>query len=321
MRLIIALWMVLFVTCTAATTQNGYPSQPIRIIVPYPPGGVTDIVGRVAAEGARERLKTTVVVDNKPGANGIIGSKEFVRSKNDGYTLMIGGLGAQVIPSLVNPNYPFEMTDFVPLAMLAEFVNVMVVNKDLPVTGVQDFIAYARANPGKLNFATVGVGATNHLTAEMFMQHTGVKMTHIPYKGSPSTLQDLQGGRVDVIFENLPPSLGLIQSGSIKSLAVTSDYRVDQLPNVPTMIESGLQDFKVTSWIGIYGPKGLPDSIRERLSQTFVEIGKDPATRARFKQIGFEPTVRGSDEFAAFISAELAKWRKVVQTANIVVKE
>lgn len=315
------LWSVLIgicVTLGAAAAQDAFPTQTIRVIVPYPPGGVTDIVGRVVAEGLRDRLKVPVVVENKPGGNGIVGSGEFLRAKNDGHTLLIGGFGSHLIPPLVNPKYPYNATrDFVPLAAVAEFVNVMVVNKDLPVKSVQEFIAYAKANPGALNFGTTGVGASNHLTAEMFMQQTGVKMVHVPYKGGPAALQDLQGGQVQVIFENLPPALGLIQGGSIRALAVTSDYEVDQLPGVPTMVGSGLPNFKVTSWIGVFGPRGLPDPVRETLSRALVEVGKDQSTRDRFKKIGFEATVRDSADFASFFAAETDKWRAVVETAGI----
>ena len=290
----------------------------MRIIVPYPPGGVTDLVGRIVAEGLRDRLKAQVIVENKPGANGIVGSGEFLRAKSDGYTLLIGGFGSHVIPPLVNVKYPYNaVRDFLPLAMVAEFVNVMVVNKDLPVNSVAEFIAYAKAHPGALNFGTTGVGASNHLTAEMFMQQTGVKMVHVPYKGGPAALQDLQGGQVQVIFENLPPALGLIQGGAVKVLAVTSDYRVDQLPDVPTMAESGLPNFKVTSWISVFGPQGLPDPVRDKLSNAIVETGRDPATRERFKKIGFVSAVKGAAEFKMFFLDEIDRWRKVVEAAGI----
>jgi tripartite-type tricarboxylate transporter receptor subunit TctC len=320
------LWSMLLGLCVASGAIPGslaqdFPSQPMRIIVPYPPGGVTDLVGRVVAEGLREKLKVQVVVENKPGGNGIIGSGEFLRARNDGHTLLIGGFGSHIIPPLVNPKYPYDAAkDFLPLAQMAEFVNVMVVSKDLPVKTVQEFIALAKAKPGALNFGTTGVGASNHLTAEMFMQQTGVKMVHVPYKGGTAALQDLAGGQVQVIFENLPPSLGLIQSGAVKVLAVTSDYRVDQLPDVPTMVDSGLPNFKVTSWICVFGSAGLSDANRDKLSRTLGEIGRDPATRERFKKIGFEPNVKEAAELKAFFAAETEKWRKVVDAAGIKVE-
>jgi tripartite-type tricarboxylate transporter receptor subunit TctC len=320
------LWSMLLGLCVASGAMSGamsrslaqqFPSQPMRIIVPYPPGGVTDLVGRVVAEGLREKLKVQVVVENKPGGNGIIGLGEFLRAKND-HTLLIGGFGSHIIPPLVNPKYPYDAAkDFLPLAQMAEFVNVMVVSKDLPVKSVQEFIALAKAKPGALNFGTTGAGASNHLTAEMFMQQTGVQMVHVPYKGGTAALQDLAGGQVQVIFENLPPSLGLIQSGTIKVLGVTSDYRVDQLPDAPTMVESGLPNFKVTSWICVFGSPTLSDANRDKLSRTLAEIGRDPATGERFKKIGFEPMVKEAAELKAFFAAETEKWSKVVEAAGI----
>ena len=318
MRSILGLILGLILSLTSAAAQDDFPSRPIKVIVPYPPGGVTDIVGRVVAAGLNEKLKTPVVVENKPGANGIVGSGEFFRAKNDGYTLLIGGFGSHVIPPLVNANYPYQVErDFVPLATVAEFVNVMVVNNDLPVKNVQEFIAYARANPNKLNFGTTGIGASNHLTAELFMQSTGIKMVHVPYKGGPATLQDLQAGHVQVVFENLPPSLGLIKSQSVKVLAVTSEHRVDQLPDVPTMVESGVPGFKVTSWVAVFGPAGLPDAVRDKLSQALAEIGSEPTTQERFAKIGFEASVRNAQESKEFFRAEIDRWGKVVKTAGI----
>ncbi|MBS0248386.1 MAG: tripartite tricarboxylate transporter substrate binding protein [Proteobacteria bacterium] len=304
----------------AARAEDDYPSRPIRIIVPYPPGGVTDLVGRIVASGLSEKLNQTVVVENKAGANGIVGSSAFLHTKADGYTLLIGGFGSHLIPPLVNSNYPFKTDDFALLATFAEFANVMSVSAELPVKNVQDFIAYAKANPGKLNFGSTGIGASDYMTAELFMQATGTKMVNVPYKGGPEALQGLQSGQVHVAFENMPPSLGLVKAGAVKALAVTSEHRLEQLPDVPTMIESGVPDFRVTSWVGVFGLPSMPQDVVRKLDQAMTELGKDPAVVDRFKKIGFEMAYRNLDQSKTFLQGEIDRWRKVVDVANIRIK-
>jgi tripartite-type tricarboxylate transporter receptor subunit TctC len=298
-----------------------YPNRLIKVIVPYPPAGVTDLVGRAVADGLKERLHVGTIVENKPGANGIVGMGEFLRTDPDGYTILIGGFGSHLIPPLINPRFPFDVErDFAPIALVAEFVNVMIVNKSLPVDTVADFIRYAKERPGQLNFGTVGVGASNHLAAELFMQQTGVRMVNVPYKGAPASLQDLTAGNLHVLFENLPPALGQVQGGTVKALAVTSTYRVQQLPNVPTMAEAGLPDYKITSWIGVYGHRALPAPIRDKLSRTIVDIVKDPAVQSRFRTIGFEPVGADAETFERFSQEERKRWKAVVDAAGIKVE-
>lgn len=321
MRIFVAC-LLLVMTSLASRADDTYPSQTIRMIVAFPAGGVSDMAARVVAEGMRERLNVPVIVENRAGGGGLVGNAEFVRSKPDGYTLLFGGLGGQVLPPLVNPRFPFDpLRDYVPVAMVSEFVNVMIVNKDLPVKTVQDFIAYAKARPGKLNFGSSGVGVSNHLTAEMFMLQTGLNMVHVPYKGAGGSLPDLHSGLIQLIFENLPPALGAVREGMVKGLAVTSDYRARQLPDLPTVVESGLPNFKVTSWNGVYGPRGLPQPIRDKLSQAIVDTMKNPTVIERFRTAGYEPLGLPYDEFETRFKAELEKWREVVTARGVKVEQ
>ncbi|MFC5357626.1 Bug family tripartite tricarboxylate transporter substrate binding protein [Azospirillum himalayense] len=322
-RVVTTLGALLLAFGVAATAMaDTYPSQTIRLVVPYPPGGVSDLVGRVVADGLKAKLNQTVIVDNKPGANGVIGTQDVIRSKPDGYSLLVGGLGGLVLPPLVDPNFPVDVDKtLTPIAGIAEFVNVMIVNKDLPVNTVQDFIDYAKARPGQLNFGSTGIGASNHLTAELFMQKTGVKMEHIPYKGGTAALNDLRGGSIHVVFENLPTVVGQIKAGAVKALAVTSPYRAEQLPDVPTIAESGIKDFTVTSWMGMYGPKGLSPDLKAKIAAALVEVARDPSTKERLQTISFLPVDRDTEAFTGFVKAEHDRWKQVVDTAGVKVEE
>jgi tripartite-type tricarboxylate transporter receptor subunit TctC len=315
-------FLLLMLAAVGARADDRYPSQTIRLIVAFPAGGVSDMAARVVAEGMREKLGVPVIVENRAGGGGLVGNTEFVRSKPDGYTLLFGGLGGQVLPPLVNPRFPFDpLKDYVPVAMVSEFVNIMIVNKDLPVKTVQEFIAYAKARPGKLNFASSGMGVSNHLTAEMFMLQTGLNMVHVPYKGAGGSIPDLHAGHVHLIFENLPPALGSVREGFVKGLAVTSDYRASQLPDLPTVVESGLPNFKVTSWNGVYAPRGAPAEIRKKLSDAIVEVMKQPAVQERFRTAGYQPLGLPYDQFERRFKEELDKWRQVVVARGVKVEQ
>ncbi|MBS0248389.1 MAG: tripartite tricarboxylate transporter substrate binding protein [Proteobacteria bacterium] len=314
-RIAVALAMTLAASQSFAAT---FPDRTIRVIVAFGPGGVSDLVARIVADGMSARLHQPVIVENHAGAQGLIGMRDLVGAKPDGYTILAGGFGGQILAPLLKPDFPFDIkTAVTPIAQISEFSNVLVVNNQLPVNTLQELIAYAKARPGQLNFASEGVGTSSHLAAEFFMEKTGVKMVHVPYKGSPPALNDIRGGVVQLTFANLPASVGLIKSGMIKPIVVTGAQRSEVLPNVPTAVESGLPGFTVSSWNGVYGPAGLPKDIRDKLSDTIMATLKDPAVQERMRKINIEPVGKGADEFTPFTYAELARWKEVIDKAGI----
>jgi tripartite-type tricarboxylate transporter receptor subunit TctC len=295
----------------AASAAETYPSHSIRMLVPFPPAGIADLSARLVAEGLRTKLGQTVVVENKPGANGVLGLRELLKSEADGYTVMVGTVGSVVIGYAIDPNAPFDPArDMVPIAGTAEYATAMVVNKQLPVNSVQEFIAYAKARPGKLTFGSTGVGALDYLAAELFMKETGIEMVHVPYKGGPGALNDLLGGSIDVIIEVFPVVMEQIRSGAIKGLAVSSSYRLPSLPDVPTFAEAGLPGVTLTGWVGIYGPPGLPADVRQKLGDAIVDVVRQDGIKDKFRAIGFEPTGLGVAEFSALHAAEIKRWVK-----------
>jgi tripartite-type tricarboxylate transporter receptor subunit TctC len=317
MRLILALWTAATLASPAAA-QDSYPSRQITVVAPFAPGGSTDLVARVVSEGLRAKLGQPVVVDNRPGGTGVIGAREVVKAAPDGYTLLLGNSGALTIPAAMHANFPIDLLrDFVPIANAAEFAGVMMVKKVLPVTTFKEFLAYAKARPGQLNFGSSGIGSSVHLAAELLMKETGIKMQHVPYKGGANSMTDLLSGTLDVLFASSPVAVGQAANTNLKILAVTSRYRLQRLPDVPTMQESGLPGFDVTAWMGVFGPAGLPDSIRDKLSAALVEIVKAPETQARLRSIGVEPIGDGAATFDAFYRADVKKWTEFVKERGL----
>ena len=298
--------------------QGFAPDRPIRVVVPYPPGGVTDLVGRVVADGLRDRHGWATVVENKPGANGQIGMGEIVRTRADGHSLLIGGFGSHVLPPALAASFPFDVPrDFTVIAKVAEFVNVMVVNPQSLASTPAEFVAQAKARPGELNYGSSGIGASNHLTAELFSLEAGITMTHVPARGAPASILALRQGDIHVIFENLPAVRGQIGDGALKPLAVTSGYRSRFLPNVPTLAESGFPNIQVASWIALYGPPRMAAAVRETLSAATVAIAQSDTGRERLERVGFEVRPLAAEAAEQFQNEELARWREVVRRANI----
>jgi tripartite-type tricarboxylate transporter receptor subunit TctC len=247
MRLLVTL--VSAVLLSTAVSAADFPSRPMKVVVPFPPGGITDLVGRLVADGLRAKLNQTVVVENKPGAAGTLGLRELVRPETDGHTLMIGSLGGTVITAAIDSNYSFDMLkDVVPIAGTSEFATVLVVNKNTPVNSVEEFIALAKSRPQKLSFGSTGPGSLGHISAELFMRQTGISMVHVPYRGGAGALNDLLGGSIDVILEVFPVVMEQIKSGGLKALAVTSPQRVPAIPDVPTLGELGIPNVRLTGW-------------------------------------------------------------------------
>jgi tripartite-type tricarboxylate transporter receptor subunit TctC len=303
----------------AASGADRYPSRPVKLVVAFAPGGVADVMGRLVAQALAPRLNQSVVVENKPGGDGLIGMGEVMRARPDGYTLLVGGFGGQIVPPLMKDDFPFDVRrDLVKIALTAEFGNVLVVNKTLPVNSVQELIAYLQARPGAVNFGSSGRATSDRLVAEMFMLETGTKMVNVPYKGGGVALNDMMVGTTQVMFPQLPAVLGLVTSNQVRALAVTSRYRLSQLPNVPTLNESGLTGFHVTSWNELFGPRGIPDEARDTLSNALVDaIRNDSELRKRMLAIGVEPIGENSARAEAFFEEEFQRWKAVIDRAGI----
>jgi tripartite-type tricarboxylate transporter receptor subunit TctC len=297
-----------------------YPNRQVKIVVPAPPAGITDLSARLVADGLHAKFNQPFVVENKSGGNGIIGLREMARAAPDGYTLMVGTVGTTVITFAIDsaagdqlmmgtPPTPFDPArDMVPIAGTAEYATAMVVNKNMPVNSVADFIAYAKERPGKLSFGSTGVGALDFVAAELFMKSTGIKMVHVPYRGGPAALNDLLSGSIDTIIEVYPVVMEQIRSGRIKGLAVSTPYRLQSNPDVPTFAEAGVPGMNLTGWGGFYGPPGMPRDIVEKLGAAIVEVVNQPEIKAKFRVIGFEPTGLGVKAFSDLHTSEIKRW-------------
>jgi len=294
-----------------------YPTKPIRLVVPFPAGGTTDILARAVAQKLSETLGQQVIVDNRPGAGGNIGSELVARSAPDGYTLLMGTVGTHAINVSLYPKLPYDpVKDFTPIVLVAGVPNVLVVNPSLPARSVAELIAYAKANPGKLNFASSGSGTSIHLSGELFKVLTGVQMTHVPYKGSAPALTDLVGGQVQLMFDNLPSSLAFIKAGKLRALAVTSKTRAAALPDVPTMVEAGVPDFEASSWFGILAPAGTPRDIVVRINAEVAKWLATPDAREKLAGQGAIAAGGAPEDFARHIASETAKWARVVKASG-----
>jgi tripartite-type tricarboxylate transporter receptor subunit TctC len=317
-RLILLLVLLTLSIPAVAQAADRYPSRTVKLVVAFAPAGVADIMGRLIAQALQQKLGQTVIVENKPGGDGLIGMGEVVRAAPDGYTLLVGGFGGQIIPPLMKDDFPFDVrSDLVKIAISAEFANVLVVNKELPINSARELIDYAKARPGALNFGSSGRATSDRLAAELFMRETGTRMVNVPYKGGGAALTDLRAGTTQVMFPQLPAVLGLAASGDVKPLAVTSSYRLPQLPDVPTLSETVLPGFHVASWNVILAPKGLPDDVRAILSDAIVAAVKDPELREKMRKLGVEPVGMASAEADTFFNQELQRWKQVIDAAGI----
>jgi tripartite-type tricarboxylate transporter receptor subunit TctC len=297
----------------AAAAQN-YPNRPVRVMVALPAGSSPDIVSRVIAQYLSERLGRPFIVDNRPGANGNVGTEIALRAAPDGYTLL-QAIAANTVNTTLYKDLNFDFShDIAPVAGVARIPQVMEINPAVPAKTVPEFIAYAKANPGKLNMASGGIGGTPHVAGELFMMMTGVKMLHVPYRTNPRP--DLLSGQVQVMFDTLPASIAFIRSGKLRPLAVTTATRVAALPDVPALSEF-LPGYEATSWQGLVAPKGTPGEIITTLSQAVNAGLADAAVKTQLANLGAIPMSMSPDEFGAFIVAETAKWAKVIKFADI----
>ena len=313
----IAMFAALAAAGGALAQALTYPTKPIRLVVPFPPGGATDILARDVAQKLTEAWGQAVVVDNRPGAGANIGTELVAKAPPDGYTLLMGTVGTHAINPSLYAKLPYDhIKDFAPVILVAGVPNVLVVNPALPVNSVAELIAYAKANPGKLNFASSGSGTSIHLSGELFKVMAGVQMIHIPYKGSAPAVQDLIGGQVQLMFDNLPPSLPQIKAGKLRALAVTSTTRAPALPDVPTMAEAGLPGFEASSWFGILAPAGTPPAIVAKLNAEIAQWLATPEAKEKLAKQGASAAGGSPDDFARHIAAETAKWAKVVKDSG-----
>ena len=307
----------MFASSDAQAQPQGYPTKPIRFVVPYPAGGPLDTVARLLGQKVSERVKQPVIVDNKPGAGGNIGADAVAKSAPDGYTILMGAVATHAINPTLYASIPYDpVKDFIPVTQVASTPNVLVVNPSVPANNVREFIAYAKANPGKLNFGSGSTGSAGHLAGELFKTMAGVEMTHVPYKGAAPAMNDLVGGRIQLMFDNLASSLGQVRAGRVKALAVTTAKRTALAPELPTIAESGLPGFDISTWFGIFVAAGTPRDIVDRLHADFTRALAAPEVRERMLSLGAEPVGNRPEEFAAYIRGEADKYARVIKASG-----
>ncbi len=307
-------FLVVFLAAAAAPAQT-WPSKPVRYVVPFPPAGATDILARIIAEKLSGPLGQSVVVENRPGAAGNVGTEFVAKSAPDGYTILQLTVAQSISATLYEKlNYGLEK-DLIPVAMIALVPNVMIVNPSVPAKSVAEFIALAKSRPGRINFASSGSGTSIHMSAEMFKMLTGVNIVHIPYKGSGPALADLMGGQVDVMFDNLTSSIGLIRSGKLRALAVTTSTRYQELPDVPTVQET-VPGYEATAWFGIVAPAGTPREVVMRINGEVNRALAHADVKEKLAQQGALARSWTPEEFGSFIHNEVVKWAKVVKASG-----
>lgn len=315
---IFCLAMVPALTGTNARAAD-YPVRPIKLVVPYAAGGPTDVLGRLVADFLARDLKVTTVVENKAGAQGAIGAEAVARSEPDGYTLFVAAASIIVLNPMLYKKLPYDpVRDFKMLALVTDLPVVMEVHPSVPAKTVAEFVAYAKQNPGKLNFGSAGTGGTIHLAGEMFKQMAGIDMIHVPYKGAGPALTDLLSGNIQVMFDTLSTALPPVKSGLLRPLGVSSLERSPDLPDVPTIAESGYPDYRVSVWYGIAAPAKVPDDISQKISASLDRALNDDAFRASLEKIGFPVfRPRSPAEITGFIDADRARWSNVIKAQNI----
>ncbi len=313
--------LIMFALCLAAATgaqAQTWPAKPVTLLVPFPPGGSTDLIARTLGQKLQEKFGSTFVVDNKAGAGGTIGATAAKRAPPDGYTIFVSSLGPFVIgPHLIkNAGYD-ALTDFDYITVAVQAPNVLAVPAESPHKSMADVLAYLKANPGKMTFASSGNGSSDHLTAELFWQTTGTSGLHIPYKGGAPAMTDLLGNQVNATFMNINTGIPNIRAGKLRALAITSTTRSPLLPDVPTMEELGIKGVNVYSWQAFAAPKGLPADIKAKLHSALVAGLNDPVVKAKLLDLGFEIVGNTPEQFTAFQAAEFARWKKVIEVGKI----
>jgi tripartite-type tricarboxylate transporter receptor subunit TctC len=300
-----------------ASAQQSWPNRPLKLIVPFTPGGNTDVVGRITAEFLRERLGVSAFVENRAGAGGIIGTQSLATSPPDGYTLCVCGSGPIAVVSALE-KLPYDpLKDIAPISLLNTNPLVLLLHPSVPANSVKEFIAYAKSKPGVLNYGSPGVGGLIYFSAELFQSLTGIKMAHVAYRGGSLATAALVSGEIQVLFANMSDALPQIQAGTVRALGVTTRTRSTQAPDIPTIAEAGVAGYHVESWNGLFAPAGTSREIIDRLASVLVEMPKDKATASRILKIGSDPATNSPTEFAELIRSESELWKKLVAQAGI----
>ena len=311
-------WSALCMLATHHACAQAYPAKPIRLIVPFTPAGSTDIFARIVGQKLSESLKQQVIIENRPGAGGSIGAEFAAKAAPDGYTLLMGHIGTLAINPALYPKLPYDaVKSFAPVSLVVTVANVLVVHPALPVNNVGEFIAYARANPGKLNYGSGGNGSAAHIAVEYLKQRAGLDIVHVPYKGTGPAVTDLIAGQLSLTMTGVPPTLQYIQGGKLKALGVSSLKRIEALPNVPTIAEAALKDFDATQWYGVVAPAGTPLEIVSKLNAEIRAMLQTREMRERMLAEGAIAMPSTPEAFGAFIQSEITRWGAVVRSANI----
>jgi len=315
--MMIAKTIRMLVTCALALAAAGaaaqaFPTKPIRLIVPFPPGGAVDFYARVVQPGLAEALGQQVVIENKAGASGMVGAELVAKAPPDGYTLLLGNIASLAINVGIYPTMPYDpLKDFTPIVRTVDVNYVLVVHPSLPVKTVAELVAHAKANPGKLSYGSAGSGSLPHLGTELFKAQTGTNIVHVPYKGGGPMVTDLLGGNVQMVIADQANLMPHVQGGKLRAIAVATPKRSPNAPDLPTIAESGLPGFEATAWQGLVGPAGMPPDVVKRLNEAFNRVMATPAVREKLIGGGLEPVGGTADQFAKFIAAEIAKWSKI----------
>jgi tripartite-type tricarboxylate transporter receptor subunit TctC len=302
----------------AGTAYAEYPERNVTVVVPFPPGGASDVTARLAGNKLAERLGKSIIIENRAGANGGLGATGVKSAMPDGYTLLIGSIGVYAINPVLYKNLKYDpLKDFDLLSLLVRTPNVLVTSPDFPVNSAGDLIAHLKKNPNRVTFASSGIGSSDHLTAVLFWQNTGTSGVHVPYKGGGPAINDLMGGHANASFQNLGAVAQHIKAGKLKALAVTGEKRAPALPDVPTAAEAGIPDLVVYSWQAAAAPKGLPADIRAKLESEIAATVNSPDVKKQFNDIGFDVVGSNGPQFREFLAGETQRWKKVVEAGNI----
>lgn len=312
---------LLFALAASAAWAQAYPGKPIRLIVPFVPGGNVDITARTVAPALGEALGQPIVVENRPGAAGMVGAQALMAGGADGYTLMMGSNSSLAVAPNLYANWPYDpVKGIAPISNLAVTPFVLVVTPGLPAKNLDDFIRLAKEKPGRLTMASGGNGSSNHLVGELFQMMTGVKFSHIPYKGTGAALVDLAGGQVDMLFDQASSTVPNVRGGKIRAIAVASRARQGALPDTPTFGEAGLKDFEIENFTGLVGPAGMPADAVAKVHEAAVKALATPAVKERFASLGVQPVGNTPEQWGAEIRTDMARWAKVIKAANIKVE-
>lgn len=323
MRALVAGISAALLLCIAGCGEEGeYPVRPVHLIVPFPAGGSSDLIARVVSERAAQTLGQQIIIDNRPGAAGNIGTEAAARAEPDGYTLIECTIGTCAINHAIYDGLRFDLErDFEPIMLFGSLANILGVHPSVPAESVTELVAHAKKNPGKLTYGTSGYGSSPHLSGELFKQVAGIDLLHVPYRGSAPAINDLRGGQIDLFFDNAPSMLPHVMSGGVRALAVTSGRRSPHLPDVPTMEELGYADFVIAPWFGVMGVKGTPRPIIDKLSHAFREALKDPDVQRRFAEMDVIPGGGTPEEFRGLIRSEVKRWGDFVRKRGIEAEE